>query len=181
MNTVITDGFEFEFTDAISAFKFDETDKTSPHYHGALLKGVDIIAEFSKAYVYVEVKEYDRSRFDSSTAQTPEETVEREDNFNELKSNLKYKFRDTYLYRYAEQKVDKPINYICLVTFDAALNCTIANALRKELPVGIASPRWTISLANTCLVVNLANWNTRFPRWPVKRLPRNNTAGGTTP
>ena len=56
---VETDGYQIDFTDAIDAFKFDETDKTKPAYHGVTaLKAVDVIAEFTDMYVFVEIKEY---------------------------------------------------------------------------------------------------------------------------
>ena len=55
------DGFSFHFTDAIHAFVFDEKDKTKPTFHGVPMKGVDIVAEFDQAYVYVELKRLRRS------------------------------------------------------------------------------------------------------------------------
>ncbi len=43
---VLTEGkLEFDFSNAIQAFKFDEVDKTSSHYHGAThfgMKSVDL-------------------------------------------------------------------------------------------------------------------------------------------
>ena len=55
MKIVEADGFEFRFEDALDAFVFDETDSTKPTFHGAPMKGVDIVAEFAEAYVYVEL------------------------------------------------------------------------------------------------------------------------------
>ena len=59
MKVVAADGFEFQFTDALDAFVFDEKDRSKPTFHGAPMKGVDIVAEFEEAYVYVELKDYD--------------------------------------------------------------------------------------------------------------------------
>lgn len=39
MKVVAADGFEFQFTDALDAFVFDETDSTKPTFHGAPMKG----------------------------------------------------------------------------------------------------------------------------------------------
>ena len=47
MKIVEADGFEFRFEDALDAFVFDETDSTKPTFHGAPMKGVDIVAEFA--------------------------------------------------------------------------------------------------------------------------------------
>jgi hypothetical protein len=177
MILVKADGFEFHFTDAIDAFVFDETDRTKPTFHGAPMKGVDIVAEFADAYIYVELKDYDDpSIYDIRAAADDDEKQMRQDSFKWLKNYLKYKFRDSYLYRHAEQKVDKPVHYICLLTFENALNGRMQKALRQELPVGRASSRWAYALATSCQVLNLEKWNENFPKWPVTRLV--STAGG---
>ena len=135
------------------------------------MKGVDIVAEFAEAYVYVELKDYDDpSIYDVLGASTEDETNSRQTSFKWLKNYLKYKFRDSYLYRHAEQKVDKPVHYVCLITFDNALNSRMQKSLKQELPVGKASRRWVQALATSCHVVNLDKWNENFPKWPVTRL-----------
>jgi hypothetical protein len=177
MKIVEADGFEFRFSDAMDAFVFDETDTSKPTFHGVPMKGVDIIAEFEEAYIYVELKDYDDpSIYDVLVATSDEERKARQDSFKWLKNYLKYKFRDSYLYRHAEQKVEKPVHYVCLITFDNALNTRMQKALKQELPVGKASRRWVQSIATSCQVVNLDKWNENFPKWPVTRLAA--TAGG---
>lgn len=162
------DGFSFDFTDANDAFVFDETDTSKPTYHGLPMKAIDIIAEFSDAYVFVEMKDFDDpAMYDTKTFATEEDLTKKRDSFRWLKRYLKYKYRDTYLFRYAEQKVDKPIHYICLLTFDNALNTTIQKALRQELPIGLPSKRWKQEIVTSCQVVNVTKWNENFPKWPV--------------
>lgn len=179
MKVVKADGFEFHFTDALDAFVFDEKDNTKPTFHGAPMKGVDIVAEFDEAYVYVEMKDYDDpSIYDVLVAATDDEKRSRQDSFKWLKNYLKYKFRDSYLYRHAEQKVEKPVHYVCLITFDNALNSRMQKSLKQELPVGKASRRWVQALATSCHVVNLDKWNENFPKWPVTRLAVAVAAGG---
>lgn len=171
MKIVVADGFEFRFEDALEAFVFDEKDSTKPTFHGAPMKGVDIVAEFAEAYVYVELKDLDDpSIYDVLGASTQDETKSKQDSFKWLKNYLKYKFRDSYLYRHAEQKVDKPIHYVCLINFDNALNSRMQKSLKEELPVGKKSRRWVQALATSCHVVNLDKWNENFPKWPVTRL-----------
>jgi len=167
MKEIETDGFKFSFTDALDAFVFDEKDRTKPTFHGAPMKGVDIVAEFEEAYVYIELKDYDDSSgYDVVNTDSDDTRA----HFKWLKNYLKYKYRDTYLYRHAEQKVDKPIHYVCLITFDNALNSRMQKALKRELPVGKASPRWVQSIATSCQVLNINRWNENFPKWPVSRI-----------
>lgn len=160
------DGFSFDFTNAIDAFVFDEKDTSKPNYHGAPMKGVDIIAELDEAYVFVEMKNYDDPDSFKDALSSEDEEAKRA-NFTWLKDYLKYKYRDTYIYRHAEGKTDKPIHYICLLTFDNALNSRMQHSLKRELPVGKASRRWIREIANSCQVVNVNSWNRNFPKWPV--------------
>lgn len=84
-----------------------------------------------------------------------------------LKDYLKYKFRDTYLYRHAEERVEKPIHYLCLIIFDNALNIAINKSLTTELPIGKPTPRWEKKLCESCQVLNERTWNRVFPKWQV--------------
>ncbi|MGE5659569.1 MAG: hypothetical protein ACM37W_23485 [Actinomycetota bacterium] len=165
------DGFQFVFEDALDAFIFDEKDKTKSTYHGLPMKAVDIVAEFESAYIYIEIKDFhEPSLYHEASGSSDEEKKERKDNFKWLKNYLKYKYRDSYLCRHAEQKVDKPIHYICLLTFDNALNSRMKKSLEQELPIGIASRRWVQPIVASCQVVNIERWNKNFPKWLVKRL-----------
>jgi hypothetical protein len=162
------DGFSIDFTDAIDAFIFDEKDKSRKTYHGLPMKAVDIVAEFNDAYVFLEMKDYNDPAF---CCIVPEDSVEEMEkkraHFKWLKNYLKYKYRDSYLFRHAESKVDKPIHYICLLTFDNALNSAIQKSLQKELPVGKASKRWKQALVKSCHVVNIEKWKKNFVKWPI--------------
>lgn len=162
------DGFSFDFTNAIDVFVFDEKDKTKATYHGQPMKAVDIVAEFDDAYVFVEMKDFDDpAMYDTKSFVSEEELKEKRAHFKWLKNYLKYKYRDSFLFRYAEQKDDKPIHYICLLTLDNAQITTMRQALQRELPVGLASKRWKQQIVQSCQVVNVAKWNSNFPKWPV--------------
>jgi hypothetical protein len=165
------DGFSFDFKDALDAFVFDEKDKSKRTYHGQPMKAVDIVAEFNEAYVFVEIKNYDDPAiYDDASFSDEEDQKKIRDGFKWLKNYLKYKYRDSYLYRHAEHKVDKPIHYICLLNFDNALNTRIQKTLRKEIPVGKTSKRWKQALLASCQVLNLEKWNQEFTKWPATRI-----------
>ena len=166
-----TGGYKFDFQDALSAFIFDETDKTKATFHGAPMKAIDIMVELEHNYLFVEVKHYDNIAEFKIDSHDDAETGKRKTDYHKwLKNYLKYKFRDTYLYRYAEDKADKPVHYLCLINFDSALNVALNKNLKRELPVGKASARWHKKLCESCQVLNQAEWNKAFPKWPVKRI-----------
>ena len=71
------------------------------------------------------------------------------------------------LYRFAENKIEKPIHYICLLTFENALNISMQKALKHELPVGRAGTRWKRDIVKSCQVLNPKKWNQNFPKWPL--------------
>lgn len=122
---VSADGFEFDFTDAVDAFIFDEKDKHLPTYHGLshAMKAVDIVVELENGYLFVEVKDF----------HNPNEYQDK-NHFNHLTEVLKYKYRDSFLYRWAENKVEKPIYYLCLLTLDNALTSRMNKEIRIQLP-----------------------------------------------
>jgi hypothetical protein len=168
------DGFSFDFTDALTAFVFDEKNGSKITFHGAPMKAVDIIVELQDAYLFIEIKNYDDPvDYDTRIFVDVNELDNKQEHFNFLKNNLKYKYRDSCLYRYAEDKVDKPIHYLCLVNFENALNLALQKALKRELPVGIVSKRWKREIAVSCHVLNLGKWNKLFPKWPVVKITEN--------
>ena len=103
---VETDGFSFDFTDALDAYVFDEKDPAEPRFHGLPMKAVDIVVELEEKYLYIELKHMDDPDQYNIRADV---TDEKRKAFKWLKNYLKYKYRDTFLARYAEEKVDKPI------------------------------------------------------------------------
>jgi len=155
---VSADGFEFDFTDAVDAFVFDEKNPASPRFHGLshAMKAVDLVVELPTDYLFVEAKDF----------YNPDEYA-KSDHFSFLREGLKYKYRDSFLYRWAEDKVDKPIRFICLLTLDNALVSQLNKELRRQLPPGKAAARWEREIAASCVVVNPARWNKNFPKWPV--------------
>ena len=167
------DGFAFQFNSALDAFLFDEKDKTKPHFHGLshAMKAVDLVVELPTDYLFIEVKDFHAADdYDFKSAITPKQRDDRQAHFNHLREVLKHKFRDTWLYRWAQGKADKPVRYLCLLTLDNALLSVLNKELRQQLPVGLAGPQWSKALAQSCVVLNLERWNANFPQWPVARM-----------
>lgn len=154
---------QFDFTGAIDAFKFDEPDPASATSHGLshCMKAVDFVVEYSDHYLFVEIKDpKSLSRYNA-----PQDSAQ-------LIKSLVGKFRDTFLYRWAEGKLDKPIRYLCLVDVDNAQTLYLMKQLRKELPVDKQPARWRQPLAQLCAITNRTTWNASFPHIQVARVDR---------
>jgi hypothetical protein len=165
---VESDGYRFDFTDAINAFKFDGS------VHDTRMKAVDIIAEFPDSYVFVEIKEYPASH-DPEADRGPRDCDEidcskRKSHTAWLKNYLKHKYRDSFLYRFAENRVDKRIRFLCLINFDNALNSYLRKTLAYEIPADNPPASWVNQIIDSCHVLNLAAWNRNFPNWPVQKI-----------
>jgi hypothetical protein len=147
------DNYRFDFVDVIEAYKFDEPDNLSPHYHGVTqLKAVDVMVELSNKYLFIEIKTFDDETLSSLRATDEHKTW--------LKNNLKTKYRDTFLYRYCEGKLKKPITYICLLNFDSILLSHFRKILKKEIPEGNQNKnRWKKTILDKLLVVDANAWN----------------------
>jgi hypothetical protein len=158
MKRVESGGFVFEFNDVLDAFVFDETDVAKPTYHGAtVLKAVDILVEEEKCWYFIEVKDFhDPTQYEQDVCE------------KHLRETLKYKFRDTYLYRHAENKITKPIIYVCLLAnMENALCSRMGKTLSYELPTNKPTIRWQIELTQACFVLNIKCWQHNFPKWLI--------------
>lgn len=155
------DGFEFDFQDALDAFVFDEKDRSSPVYHGLshAMKAVDLIVELENDYLFVEVKDFHEP-----------DTYQDGNCFNHLRDVLTHKCRDSFLYRWAQRKTDKPVRYLCLLTLDNALVSRMNKEIRLHIPAGMAAEKWRRPIVKSSAVLNEERWNRNFPRWPVRRV-----------
>lgn len=162
---------EIEFTNAVDALIFDQMNSDQPNFHGiGEMHRVDFIVEFDEAIVFVEIK-------DPGNPMAQEKGLEKfraELNDGTLSATFAAKFIDTFLYRWAEEKIHKPVFYLNLVTLDTELLPSFSDEIAKRLPpMGKSIPRWKRQLAENCQVFNLETWNENFPKWPVTRLSAN--------
>ena len=157
--------FEFDFPEAKALYKFDERDINSPNYHSAPMKAVDIVAEFDKFQLWIEIKEFPPHSI-KAMQQTKSTEADKQPKYNKahLTENLKYKFRDTFLYRLCEDKTIKAIVYICLTNFDDALNGYFRKELQRQIPAGKVSrnsDKYLIATSQV-YVVNEKAWDRNF-------------------
>ena len=171
---ISADGYVFDFgDDVVDAFVFD-----SEEYHRGVnaMKAVDIIAEFPNEYLFIELKKYDPAKggiefrcpiwddkqlikdhcpLSSNGNKRDKASVKR------VASDLRRKYCDTFLFRYAEEKLSKEVNYICVVEgCDAAQTLRLQDIMKQTMPAGIPKDsRWTRPVVKNVAVVNVAMWN----------------------
>ena len=156
---------EFDFPDAIDAIKFDDCNHAMSH----CMKAVDFIVELREYYLFVEVKDPSH----------PKALIENVEKFKakvtngKLTEDIVKKFRDSFIYRWAENRLAKPIHFISLITLEEGLLKNFQDGLHRSLPF-VGPSRWSRQITKSCLVVNITAWNRNFPRWPVHRMSEGN-------
>ena len=154
-------GLEITFNNVLSARRFED--------HGlTYMKAVDFLVELPDRYLFIEFKDPEQ---DDSTA----DVLEYADSFKsgELDQDLKYKYRDSFLFEWAAGYADKPSYYYVLVALRWLSTADLSrrtSALKQSLPVGTPLS-WKRSIAEDCAVFNIASWNRTFPDYHVSRLP----------
>lgn len=148
---------QITFNGAIRARKFD--DRTHGLSH--CMKAVDFIVEFSKCYLFVEIK-------DPISPEQYRRRLER----RELDASLKYKFRDSFLYEWASGRANKTIDYYVLITgIDKQLLRRRYEELIRNLPLqGPASRPWRRPIVRKVGIFNVETWNHWLPHYPVIRV-----------
>lgn len=167
----------FLFANAVGQRKFDE-EGSAGHGLSHCMKAVDCIVEFEDKILFIEVKDPQGDR--SHTKEENEKFVNRFKS-GKLDDELKYKYRDTFLYEcalnryeWASNRAEKPIHYYVLFadeTLDSALLSARSEALKRNLPVqGPRGSEWPRPFVHGCEVFNIASWNEHFPDCPVTRM-----------
>ena len=152
---------EFDFSDAIYAFQFDDDS-----YHGkSTLQRVDFIVEYEDCYRFIEIKDPDIPR-----AKDVNGFIEKFRS-GKLIQSLSGKYRDTLFFRTIQKKVDKKIEYIVLLSMqalDAPLLLSKQDELHRSIP--FRHEDWASNSAAVCVVLNMQQWKKRFGENSVCRL-----------
>lgn len=160
---LVTDGYEFDFTNAVALYKFDEQDKSKPHFHGLsyCMKAVDVIAEFPKFQLWIEIKDYPQLRLEQ--IRNGEKGKSGKTITREIQETLRMKFRDTFLYRHCEG-CNKKVVYVCLTNFNNIECSDFCKQLIHEIPAGKKRPSWLNELVapEHCFVVDVNVWERNF-------------------
>jgi len=149
----------------LNVIKFDES-----YTHGLTgydMKAVDYIIEYSDFYVFLELKDPDAP---NARSRNKQEFIN-EFKADTLKTSLSKKYRDSFIYRWAQDKVDKPIHYYVIVSSTSLKNVdygVLTDKLKKFLPQQ-HNKAWKRKLAAKCLVAPIEVWNKEFPDCIIRR------------
>ena len=167
MTMLMEGNLQITFPRGVNARKFD--DKSS-HGLSHCMKAVDFMVELTDRVLFVEIKD-------------PEHPLARREERKKfvegflagnLDDDLKYKFRDSFLYEWACKKINKPINYLIIVAIDALTDADLlgrTDDLKRKLPVrGPSSGKWKRQMVVDCTVFNIRAWNQFLPDYPVSRI-----------
>lgn len=169
MTSFIEGNLKMTIPDDVQAWRFDGDN----HGLGHCMKAVDFIVALPDRTYFIEIKdphdprsqEKDRNRWISKFAS------------GALDGELKYKFRDSFLYEWASGRIGngQRIYYLVLVAIeDLAEPAWLSrqDELRRILPLlGPDSVPWSRPFVHECLVFNVTTWNRHFPGFLIERSP----------
>lgn len=166
MTTIQEGNLEITFPANVTPRVFD----SPSHGLSQCMKAVDFIVEEPHRVLYIEFKDPDHPRAEMQDKAGFIESYQS----GKLKEQLKYKYRDSFIYEWASKNCSKPIHYFVLIaseSIDEAGLLTLNDQLSRSLPVGIrSSTPWKRPIANECIVFNINSWNRHLPNYPVNRV-----------
>ena len=145
-----------DFKGALSALKFDD-----PSIHGLshAMKAVDFIVEFRDKYLFVEIKDPDNPNARDRDVRRFLGRIRS----GSIDAEFYTKLRDSFLYRWAEKKADKPIVYAILIASESLTDVELTaktDDLRRKLPSKKYAPaNWNRAFVEDCGVFTLESWN----------------------
>ena len=146
--------------------KFDDENHGLSH----CMKAVDFILEFTDKIYFVEFKDPDNPKASDEDRQK----FLAKFSLEPAVRDLAFKFRDSWLYENAEDRVKKPISYLVLIAakaLDKPKLLTVTDHLKRQIPCsGPGGRPWKKPFAAGCAVMNIDEWNTIFPTMLVSRV-----------
>lgn len=147
--------------------KFDDG---ATHGLSHCMKAVDFIVELDERILFIEFKGPDHPAAQPKDRNTFLTKILS----GGLDSDLKTKYRDSFLYEWGAGRVTKPIYYLVLIGASSLSEAELlarTDALRRQLPAhGPGDRPWKKPFVAGCGVMNIETWNKALPQFPVNRL-----------
>ncbi len=133
------------------------------------MKAVDFVVETRQRILFIEFKDPN----DPHATQNSQEAFLEELQAGRKDDDLVRKYRDSFLYQWAADAIDKPVMYYVLIAsdrLDEAMLLQRIEQLQRKLPVqGPKSGVWKRQIVAACGVFNLNTWNAHLSAFPVAR------------
>lgn len=152
------------FFDVSSAINVEKFDDNTIHGSKSTIKRVDIIIEYPKNFIFLEVKDPDMPG-----ASNPEKLKQDLQSGN-LISDLASKYRDTLFFSSLRKAYEKPITYvvlICMQSLEDALLLAKTDALKEALPM--AHESWSKNSVDSCVILKLDAYEKAYGKGTVWR------------
>lgn len=166
--TILAEGdLQITLPAAVVGRKFD--DETA-HGLSHCMKAVDFIIELQDRVLFIEFKDPENPK---AHAGNKADFIKKFLS-GQLDTDLKTKYRDSWLYEWAQGRTQKPITYLVLLgisTLSEADLLARTDALKRQIPVtGPGDQPWKQPFVAECAVLNLAAWNKVLPQFSVSRI-----------
>jgi len=150
----------------IQPVKFDD-----PTSHGLTncMKAVDFIVEEDDRILLIELKDPE----DPKSSQVEKSKWIKKFLNGEIDEDLKYKCRDSFLYKWASDQIGKPFYYLVLVAIDSLTPADLlgrTDELKRKLPIEGPTGIWQRKFVNSCTVFNIQEWNKHLPAYHISRI-----------
>jgi hypothetical protein len=167
MKTLAEGDLQIALPAGVAGRKFDDG---ATHGLSHCMKAVDFIVELNDRILFIEFKDpdhpaaqpQDRNKFLTKILS------------GGLDSDLKTKYRDSFLYEWGSGRVTKPIYYLVLIGASSLSEAELlarTDALRRQLPaLGPGDKPWKKPFVAGCGVMNIETWNKTLPQFHVSRL-----------
>ena len=167
MTTLKEGDIEITVPPGVIARKFDD-----PPSHGLTncMKAVDFVVDLPERRLFIEIKD----------PQDPRATENKATSFvakflkGGLDYDLRYKYRDSFLYELASGNDDRPIHYYVIVAISSLSPADLldrTDALKRAVPLrGPRSGAWKRRIVQDCMVFNIETWNRHQPRLQLSRI-----------
>lgn len=163
--TVFYEGnLQVTFPPNIAARKFDDADHGLTH----CMKAVDFIVELDDRFIFIEFKDPQHP----NSKNTDGEKWMRRFLSGNLDEDFKLKYRDSFLYTWAMEQIEKPVYYYVLIAFDTLTEAellTRTDELKRKLPIEGPTGIWKRKIVHGCAVFNIETWNKMLPHIPLSR------------
>ena len=167
MTTLREGNLQITFPQGAKVRRFD--DKAS-HGLSHCMKAVDFIVEEVNRTSFIEIKDPDHP----NARQANRNMFINDFLSGALDEDLKYKYRDTFLYQWASGSIGKPIYYWIIIALEKLTEAELSSRtddLRRKLPLKGPTGEWKRPIVADCMVFNITTWKRHQSRFPLSRIP----------